>query len=104
MALQAIDQLPVTTGAEPGGLFSHTGELVDLVDRAKQWVAPRKAGEETETNERNASPASEAVTVISPEEMSLERLSLTPGRVVISLTDEQAARVKSINEGNAAAE
>jgi hypothetical protein len=104
MALQDKAPIPVTTGIEPGALFSHAGELVDLVDRAKQWAAPRSAGEETETNERDASPASEPVTVISPDEISLERLSLTPGRVVISLTDEQAARIKSINEGNAATE
>lgn len=37
-------------------------------------------------------------TVITSDEISLERMSLTPGRVTIALTDEEARRIKSLDE------
>lgn len=41
-----------------------------------------------------------AVTKIKVEEISLRRLSRTPGRVVISVTDEQAAEIKRMAQGD----
>ena len=37
-------------------------------------------------------------TVITSDEISLEKMSLTPGRVTIELTDEEMQRIKRLDE------
>ena len=41
-----------------------------------------------------------AVTKIKQDEVTLARVSRTPGRVVIALSDEQAQQIKRVTEGD----
>lgn len=41
-----------------------------------------------------------AVTKIKANEITLDRMSRTPGRVIIPLTDQQAEQIKRISQGD----
>ena len=50
------------------------------------------------TAEKDADVAAVSVTTISPEEITLAKVSRTPGRVIVPLTDEQAEQIKRITQ------
>ncbi len=64
----------------------------------KRWVRrlmapPLRADEDADV-------AAVAVTKIKADEITLAKVSRTPGRVVIPLTDEQAEQIKRISQGD----
>jgi hypothetical protein len=108
MAMPTAETTPAFTDR---GLFRSAGlpaESIERSDRLFGWRGLTKAWQSQNFSVRRllAPPLSAtdadvaAVTKIRHDEVTLARVSRTPGRVVISLSDEQAEQIKRITEGD----